>query len=83
MHDVGRHDGIPYVVTELLEGENFRELVSRRTPTVRQILGYTLQAARDRCHDAKAASPAKNVRNIPETKGTAGNIRSMAERCTT
>jgi WD40 repeat protein len=46
VHDVGTHEGAPYVVTELLEGENLRELVSRRTPTVRQILGYALQAAR-------------------------------------
>jgi WD40 repeat protein len=44
--DVGTHDGVPYVVTELLEGETLRELVSRRTPTVRQILGWALQAAR-------------------------------------
>jgi WD40 repeat protein len=46
VHDVGTHEGAPYVVTELLEGENFRELVSRRTPTVRQVLGYAVQAAR-------------------------------------
>ncbi|MGD8897656.1 MAG: protein kinase, partial [Acidobacteriota bacterium] len=44
--DVGTHKGVPYVVTELLEGENVRELVSRRSPTVKQILGYALQAAR-------------------------------------
>jgi serine/threonine protein kinase len=37
---------VPYVVTELLEGENLRELVSRRSPTVKQVLGYALQAAR-------------------------------------
>ncbi len=46
VHDVGTHDGVPYVVTELLEGENLRELGSRRTPTVQQILAYVLQAAR-------------------------------------
>jgi WD40 repeat protein len=46
VHDVGTDEGTPYVVTELLEGENLRELVSRRTPTVSQILGYALQAAR-------------------------------------
>ncbi len=46
VHDVGTHEGVPYVVTELLEGENLRELASRRTPTVRQILAYALQAAR-------------------------------------
>jgi serine/threonine protein kinase len=46
IHDVGTHEGQPYVVTELLEGENLRELVSRRSPTVKQVLGYALQAAR-------------------------------------
>ena len=46
VHDVGTHEGTPYVVTELLEGETLRELVSRRTPTVQQILTYMLQAAR-------------------------------------
>ena len=46
VYDVGTHEGVPYVVTALLEGENFREFVSRRTPTVRQILAYALQAAR-------------------------------------
>jgi serine/threonine protein kinase len=44
--DVGTHDGVPYVVTELLEGEDFREAASQRVPTVRQILGWALQAAR-------------------------------------
>ena len=40
--DVGTHEGTPYVVTELLEGEDFRDLVSRRSPTVKQVLGYAL-----------------------------------------
>jgi len=44
--DLGTHAGVPYIVSELLEGENLRELVSRRTPSVRQVLGYALQAAR-------------------------------------
>jgi WD40 repeat protein len=46
VHDVGTHEGVPYVVTELLEGENLRQLDSRRSPTVKQVLGYALQAAR-------------------------------------
>jgi serine/threonine protein kinase len=32
VHDVGTHDGVPYVVTELLEGENPREAWRRPTP---------------------------------------------------
>jgi hypothetical protein len=35
----------PYVVTELLEGETLRELVSRRSPTQRQVLSFALQVA--------------------------------------
>ncbi len=43
--DVGTHEGTPYVVTELLEGETLRELVSHRAPTQRQVLFYLSQAA--------------------------------------
>jgi len=43
--DVGTHEGTPYVVTELLEGETLREFVSRRAPTQRQVLFFLSQAA--------------------------------------
>ncbi len=36
--DVGTHEGTPYVVMELLQGETLREMVSRRAPTQRQVL---------------------------------------------
>lgn len=45
VHDVGVHAGTPYVVTELLEGENLRDVVSQRAPTERQVLGWAVQAA--------------------------------------
>jgi len=44
--DVGSHDGAPYVVTELLEGETLRAFVCRNSPTPRQILSFAVQAAR-------------------------------------
>jgi len=44
--DVGMHDGAPYVVTELLEGETLRAFVSRHSPTPRQVLSFAVQAAR-------------------------------------
>ena len=44
--DVGMHDGAPYVVTELLEGETLRAFVSRHSSTPRQVLAFMLQAAR-------------------------------------
>jgi serine/threonine protein kinase len=46
VHDVGTQEETPYVVTELLEGETLRELLSHRTPTQRQILSLAVQAAR-------------------------------------
>ncbi len=36
---------VPYVVTELLEGETLRETLSRRTPSQRQALGFAVQVA--------------------------------------
>ena len=36
--EASTHDGTPYVVTELLEGETLREVLNRRTPTQRQVL---------------------------------------------
>ena len=45
VHDVGTHDGSPYVVTELLEGETLREVLVRRAPTTRQVLSWAVQAA--------------------------------------
>ena len=45
VHDVGTHDGTPYVVTELLEGETLREVLLRRRPTTRQVVAWGMQAA--------------------------------------
>ena len=46
VHDVGTaEDGAPYVVTELLEGETLREVLGRRTPTWRQVVGWGVQVA--------------------------------------
>jgi WD40 repeat protein len=56
VHDVGSHEGRPYVVTELLEGENLREVLSRRTPTQRQVLGWAVRIAQ-----GLAAAHAKGI----------------------
>jgi serine/threonine protein kinase/WD40 repeat protein len=45
IHDVGTDAGMPFVVTELLEGETLREVMSRRAPTTRQVLWCVAQAA--------------------------------------
>jgi eukaryotic-like serine/threonine-protein kinase len=36
---------VPYVVTELLQGETLREMVSHRAPSQRQVLGFAVQIA--------------------------------------
>jgi hypothetical protein len=41
----GSAPGIPYVVTELLEGERLRELVPRRAPPQRQVLSFAVPVA--------------------------------------
>jgi Tol biopolymer transport system component len=47
IYDVETHDGSPYVVSELLEGQTLRELLSGGAPlAVRKALDYALQTAR-------------------------------------
>jgi dipeptidyl aminopeptidase/acylaminoacyl peptidase len=43
--DIGTHDGAPYLVSELLEGESLRELLARGAPSHRKAVGYAIQIA--------------------------------------
>jgi serine/threonine protein kinase len=43
--DLGMHEGAPYVVSELLEGESFRDLLSHRRPATRKAIDYAIQMA--------------------------------------
>jgi serine/threonine protein kinase/Tol biopolymer transport system component len=45
VYDVGTHDGAPYVVSELLEGETLRDLLDQRQPATRKSMDYALQLA--------------------------------------
>jgi serine/threonine protein kinase len=45
VHDVGSHEGTPYVVTELLQGETLRERMSRGRVTTSQALDWAIQIA--------------------------------------
>src|SRR5262250_3171030 len=40
IHDVGRHDGSPFLVTELLEGESLRAVLDRGALLQRKAIDY-------------------------------------------
>src|SRR5215468_8365177 len=46
IHDVGKHNGSPYVVSELLEGETLRQRMAGAALPQRKTLDYALQIAR-------------------------------------
>lgn len=45
VHDVGSHDGAPYVVSELLEGETLREMLSTGALPQRKAINYATMIA--------------------------------------
>jgi Tol biopolymer transport system component len=45
VHDIGTHDGSPYVVSELLEGETLRKRMGGTALAQRRVLDYALQVA--------------------------------------
>lgn len=45
IHDVGAHDGSPYVVSELLEGETLRQRLSTGALSPRKAIEYAVQIA--------------------------------------
>ena len=45
VHDIGAHDGAPYIVSELLEGETLRERISGTPLAQRRAIDYALQIA--------------------------------------
>jgi eukaryotic-like serine/threonine-protein kinase len=45
IHDVGSHDGAPYVVSELLEGENLRACIGPAGLPLRKAIDYAVQIA--------------------------------------
>ena len=46
VYDVGMHDTSPYVVSELLEGQTFRDLLSHGPVSTRKAIDYATQIAR-------------------------------------
>jgi Tol biopolymer transport system component len=45
VYDIGQHDGAPYIVSELLEGETLRERLSGGALPVRKAVEYAVQIA--------------------------------------
>ncbi|MDE3136988.1 MAG: serine/threonine protein kinase, partial [Acidobacteriota bacterium] len=45
IHDIGTHDGAPFLVTELLEGETLRERLAEGALPVRKAIDVAVQAA--------------------------------------
>jgi eukaryotic-like serine/threonine-protein kinase len=45
IHDIGQHDGSPFLVSELLEGESLRALLDQRTLPQRKTVEYGVQIA--------------------------------------
>ncbi len=45
LYDIGTHEGAPYIVTELLEGESLREKLAGSPLPPRKVLGVAIQAA--------------------------------------
>ncbi len=45
VHDVGTHEGAPYIVTELLEGETLRDRLAGRGLTIRKAVELSVQIA--------------------------------------
>jgi eukaryotic-like serine/threonine-protein kinase len=45
VYDIGFHDGAPFIVTELLEGETLRERLAGNKLSIREVSDYSLQIA--------------------------------------
>ena len=45
LHDVGAQDGVPYVVSELLEGQTLRDVLERGALPTRKAIDYGIQIA--------------------------------------
>ncbi len=46
IHDIGSHQGAPYLVSELLEGESLRERIARGPLSSRKAIDFSVQIAR-------------------------------------
>jgi serine/threonine protein kinase len=68
LYDIGRQDGIDYMVMECLEGETVGERISRGALPPQQALQYSIQIA-DALHRAhRAGIMHRDVKHAPEKR---------------
>lgn len=46
VHDIGSHEGAPYIVTELLDGTTLREILNGQALPVPKAIAFAIQIAR-------------------------------------
>ncbi len=73
LHDIGRHEGIDFLVMEYLKGETLAERVARGALPLSQVLEYAIQIsdALDKAHRAGIVHRDLKPRNIMLTKAGA------------
>jgi serine/threonine protein kinase/Tol biopolymer transport system component len=54
IHQIGEHEGQPFIAMELLEGETLRQVLQAKPPSVEQVLEWSIQIA-DALDEAHAA----------------------------
>src|ERR1700758_3332326 len=71
VHDMGTADGSPYIVSELLEEQNLREILHQGAVPARKVLDYARQAARGlaAAHDIGIVHRDLKPENLFITKG--------------
>jgi serine/threonine protein kinase len=77
VHDVGDHEGAPYLVAELLEGETLRERLQAGTVPVRKAVDYALQVTRGRAA-ATGSKCWKKGTSVTSRKDTATRSKTSA-----
>jgi hypothetical protein len=74
--DLGEHDGAPFIVSELLEGQTLRERLAESPLPQRKALDYAAQIAAGR----RIIAPTYSVSARSCTRSSAGSGRSAAIR---
>ena len=76
VYDIGLHEGAPYIVSELLEGETLRQALANGALPVRKALGHAIQTAHGlaAAHDKGIVHRDLKPENLFVTKASAIKI---------